>query len=89
MSPLGRPSRTVLLNLPNTTALYTVPHGVDVVDLLMILVVVLLILLMMFCNSLGSNSMQKQRVFYSAEVQHASVSHYKDRDAPTELTDLI
>jgi hypothetical protein len=79
----------VLLNLPNTTALYTVPHGVDVVDLLMILVVVLLILLMMFCNSLGSNSMQKQRVFYSAEVQHASVSHYKDRDAPTELTDLI
>ena len=27
-----------------------------------------------------SNSMQKQRTFYSAEVQHAGVSHHQDED---------
>ena len=28
----------------------------------------------------NSSSMQKQRAFYSAEVQHAGVSHYQDRE---------
>ena len=31
-------------------------------------------------NALDLNCMQKERVFYSVEVQHAGVSHYQDRE---------
>jgi hypothetical protein len=37
-----------------------------------------------------SNSMQTQRIFHPAEVQHAGVSHYQDRKRPPrELAGLI